>query len=536
MKRLFTLFISTILFFALHASAQDAYVDKVKAYVEKYKGYAIAEQIRAGIPAAVTLGQGVLETQAGTSELMLNANNHFGVKCKNDWKGATYTYTDDAPDECFKKYNDAAESYKDHSDHLKKNQRYAPLFKISLTDYAAWSIGLKKCGYATNKQYAQQLIKIIEDFKLQDYTYEALNSNGMDIYPVDTTMDDAPAIAMKKDSTDYKAIKTMADDAKTKVMQDVAVTQALPVPAENPVSQKADGKIEDVNGLKAFKAHKGEMLLQYAVKYNIRYNKLLEMNDLQDAPLPADMYVYIEKKATKGLQDTHTVKEGETLLIIAQEEGIQLKKLMAYNQLKASEEPEVGTVLQLQELSAHKPTTRNVTVATAVPDTHSEETVKPDYVETTKPVSKATDIVAVDTNVSLVETPKSMPPVVTEAHVAITPTTQQKEEPAADTVQDDLARLKAQLDKVVYPDDKHVAASERKSNVEPVAPKAKETKEATKAKPAENNDADKYYVVKKGDTAFSIAKRNNITIKQLNGWNGLDFDAIKVGQKLRVKE
>ena len=152
--------------------------------------FAISEQRASGIPASVILGQGILETEAGASELMVKANNHFGIKCKNNWQGPTFLHTDDAKDECFKKYQSAEESYKDHSAHLINNPRYAPLFKCSKTDYAAWAVGLKRCGYATNPQYAQRLIKIIEDFRLQEYTYAALDSYMLHTYPA--LVDESP--------------------------------------------------------------------------------------------------------------------------------------------------------------------------------------------------------------------------------------------------------------------------------------------------------------------------------------------------------
>ena len=133
--------------------AQD-YNARVQQYIEQYKDLAIAEQKRSGIPAAITLAQGIHETGAGNSELATEANNHFGIKCKKEWKGMTFTHTDDAPNECFRKYQRAEDSYKDHSDYLRSGTRYSKLFSLSMTDYAGWAIGLRQCGYATNPAYA----------------------------------------------------------------------------------------------------------------------------------------------------------------------------------------------------------------------------------------------------------------------------------------------------------------------------------------------------------------------------------------------
>ena len=135
-------------------------------YITRYQDLAVREMKRTGIPASITLAQGMFESQYGQSDLARNANNHFGIKCKSDWTGETYTQHDDKPDECFKKYNTAYESYIDHSDLLKSRQWYNFLFLLDPTDYKAWAAGLLKAGYATDPQYADKLIEIIERYQL----------------------------------------------------------------------------------------------------------------------------------------------------------------------------------------------------------------------------------------------------------------------------------------------------------------------------------------------------------------------------------
>src|SRR6188768_144876 len=146
----------------------------VVEYINKYKELAIEEMQRTGIPASIKLAQGIHETSAGTSDLVKRSNNHFGLKCKAEWTGMTVKHTDDAPNECFRKYDSPLDSYKDQSNYLKDTPRYASLFEIDPTDYKAWAYGLKKAGYATNPKYSQVLIKLIEDYDLQDYTMIAL--------------------------------------------------------------------------------------------------------------------------------------------------------------------------------------------------------------------------------------------------------------------------------------------------------------------------------------------------------------------------
>ena len=346
----------------VRTSAQDDYNTKANKYITKYGALAVAEQRRSGVPASIILAQGILETEAGCSELCCIANNHFGIKCRKEWTGATFAHDDDRPQECFRKYNCAEDSYKDHSDYLLNSPRYASLFKLSPTDYASWAIGLKRCGYATNPKYAPQLIKIIEDFHLQEYTYAALNNKDL---PEDNAAENAGKQAEALDKT------TVADNNSSiaKVPATVAVPatlsttpaqmQATPKNARqqtNNIETAKGNGVYSVNGLRAIKGVKGDMLLQYALKYNIRYERLLEYNDLPDAPLPANMYVYLERKNYKGKNELHTVKSGENLLLVSQIEGIQLKRLMALNRINIyGEEPLPGEVLRLQTICEIKP-------------------------------------------------------------------------------------------------------------------------------------------------------------------------------------
>lgn len=605
--------IALILCVAVRVSAQDSYADKVEKYVKQYKDLAIAEQQRCGIPAAVTLGQGILETEAGCSELATQANNHFGIKCKRDWKGETFAHTDDAPDECFRKYDCAASSYKDHSNYLKNTPRYASLFKLSPTDYSAWALGLKKCGYATSPTYAVRLINIIQQFNLQDYTYVALNDMA--------AHGDKNVYASAIDSPDFEKIKEAADEAHATI---VAKPLYAAKPGSTVIHKDYDGIIT-VNGLKAIYAHKGDALLQYAMKYNIRYEKLLEMNDLPDAPLKEDMYVFLERKAIKGWHAIHIVAPGENIHSISQEEGVQLKKLMAYNHLEDGQEPVAGSMLHLQDYAEsqpklalqQQPTTQPQQVNTVGKNTDDyitkpietagnntvddDNTVGTGNTATTKnadddmvagnaetPVATnvtapaKTSHIVVNNNADDAKTPATTEPAQTKpdnivadnnADDAKTPATTEpvqakpnnivadnntydaapvakesvkKEVPAQG---DDLDKLKAQLDKIVYAGDNNntpTAATNTETDAAPVTAASeapKKTKEASITEQPEHQDVvasssnikGTYYTVKKGDTAFSIAKRNSLTVHQLMLMNNLDFDGIKIGQRLRIK-
>ncbi|MFI5134731.1 MAG: glycoside hydrolase family 73 protein, partial [Chitinophagales bacterium] len=157
MKKIFSIAVS---FFVciLYVRAQNYDPQDVENYIAQYKDLAIEEMHRTGIPASITLGQGIIESGAGKSPLATEANNHFGIKCHDDWNGGTFYWDDDKKDECFRKYENADQSFKDHSDFLKTRDRYACLFKLDATDYQGWAKGLKACGYATNLKYADVLI------------------------------------------------------------------------------------------------------------------------------------------------------------------------------------------------------------------------------------------------------------------------------------------------------------------------------------------------------------------------------------------
>jgi flagellum-specific peptidoglycan hydrolase FlgJ len=148
--------------------------DMVYEYIDRFKGVAQNNMAQYGIPASITLAQGILESGAGTGPLSVIANNHFGIKCHKEWTGPSVLYDDDAADECFRKYTDPGESYKDHSLFLTSRSRYASLFELPKDDYKQWAKGLKAAGYATDPKYPDKLISLIERYQLHQYDAQAL--------------------------------------------------------------------------------------------------------------------------------------------------------------------------------------------------------------------------------------------------------------------------------------------------------------------------------------------------------------------------
>lgn len=157
-------FTSTFLAISVFSFAQS--YEKILQYIKNYSHFAVIEMYRYKIPASVTLAQAILESGAGSSELAINANNHFGIKCHADWEGMNYIQDDDEATECFRKYFSVEESYRDHSLFIISRPRYSELFNLPIYDYKAWCYGLKNCGYATQDKYPEKLIKIIEQYQL----------------------------------------------------------------------------------------------------------------------------------------------------------------------------------------------------------------------------------------------------------------------------------------------------------------------------------------------------------------------------------
>lgn len=168
------IFFSILLFFfsvTISVAQKDS---AVQAYISQYAPLAIDEQIRTGIPAAIKLAQAIHESGAGKGDLALRSNNHFGIKCKSNWTGATAYHDDDEKGECFRAYDSVAVSFRDHSDFLKGSSRYANLFTLEPTNYKGWADGLRKAGYATNPKYPVLLVKLIEEYDLNRFTVEGL--------------------------------------------------------------------------------------------------------------------------------------------------------------------------------------------------------------------------------------------------------------------------------------------------------------------------------------------------------------------------
>ena len=346
-----------ILFFCLTALLSQGQ-DKTQAYIDTYKNIAIAEMRRTGVPAAITLAQGIEESGCGDGDLCKISNNHFGIKCKNEWTGAKVYHDDDLKSECFRSYTTPEESFKDHSDFLKTREPYAFLFDLDPKDYKGWAYGLKKAGYATEKDYPARLIKLIDDYNLNQYSLVALNekSNTEDAgsfakQTVDTPAKDsstkqetASENAIVKDTVlgeliipvnSHKQTFTTIIPAETKEDSVSIITPSSNNSVKEMVKSSYPDGVFSINHTKVIYVPEGTSLLAIASKNGIALSSLLSFNDMDEVDVTTSpQLIFLEKKQTRGGGDIHIVKAHESLFEISQEEGVRLEKILEYNKLK----------------------------------------------------------------------------------------------------------------------------------------------------------------------------------------------------------
>jgi LysM repeat protein len=266
----------------------SSFAQTPEAYIQKYAEIAQEQMRKYGVPASITLAQGILESGSGKSKLAAEANNHFGIKCHDTWNGATMHLDDDAPNECFRKYKSVEQSFEDHSLFLKK-PRYEELFALEITDYKGWAQGLKKCGYATSPTYAKSLIDLIEKHELTQFDTE-------------------------QKPNEHSGIVNISN-----------------------------------NRIKYVSAKKKESLADLSARTGISERLLSKYNDLEDGhSFKEKEIVYLQPKRIKGSVKEHKVKRGENMRDISQQYGIRIRSIERKNKLEHGAELKTGTVLKLR--------------------------------------------------------------------------------------------------------------------------------------------------------------------------------------------
>lgn len=356
----------TALFLVLFTVVQVAYSQPKQDflyYIEKYKRTALDEMVRCGIPASITLAQGLHESSCGKSPLSREANNHFGIKCKDEWNGKKYYQNDDAPNECFRVYEHAEASYADHSDFLVTRSRYADLFKLDITDYKGWARGLKSCGYATNPKYAQILIDKIEEYQL----YE-LDKQGLAMIAEKEKLFAHNSGSQQPATTPKTSTAPVAQTATTTPVTELAQTKLVEVVEpkssifETAPEHKSDRKQYMVNGSLVLIATPNEEPLKIAFENNIDYNYVLMFNDMQPGEhFKEGQFIYLQSKKNRGAVANYLVQAGESMHDISQKTGVKLKDLYEKNQMKMNDQAYAGEVLSLQHKRTDVPRTMSYT-------------------------------------------------------------------------------------------------------------------------------------------------------------------------------
>ena len=285
-------------------------------YIKKYADMAVKEMIRSGVPASVTLAQGMLESGNGMSRLATEGNNHFGIKCHKGWEGKTMYHDDDAKGECFRVYKSVADSYKDHSDFLRYRDRYKFLFDLERTDYKGWAYGLKKAGYATDPGYPAKLIKYIEDYGLA--RYDVLEKAEEVEVPLPPHQIEAPVLAMANEVFDFPLTR----------------------------------ELYSINGVPFVYALEGETYKSIAKYYHLFHKEILNFNDLKkDQALLPGTVVYLSYKKSHspaGLDKYIVAEDGEDFHAICQRFALKEKSVLKLNGLKKVPQLREGDEIKLR--------------------------------------------------------------------------------------------------------------------------------------------------------------------------------------------
>jgi LysM repeat protein len=314
MKKILSLVFITVIIVSCETQRRVSVRPQTKdgnSYIEAYKDLAVREMKRSGVPASITLAQGMLESDYGRSTLAVKANNHFGIKCHNDWTGKRILHDDDRRNECFRSYRDVYESFKDHSDFLTGVSRYDFLFDYEITEYKKWARGLKKAGYATSPTYASKLIELIERYQLYRYDRQTTSYK--------MTISGGP---QNLGNVDDFAISHSGHTVKNRNRIDYIITRP------------------------------GDTFRSLTEEFDMLPWELPKYNELdKNAKLEPGKILYLQPKRNKAARgyDVHIVKEEDTLYSISQLYGIKLDKLCKKNHVKPGDELKPGMEIYLRK-------------------------------------------------------------------------------------------------------------------------------------------------------------------------------------------
>jgi LysM repeat protein len=321
-------------------------------YINQYAGIAIEQQKHYGIPASITLAQGLLESGAGKSQMAIESNNHFGIKCHSDWKGETASFFDDGEMSCFRKYNKVEDSYDDHSQFLVQGRRYASLFKLDITDYRGWAEGLQKAGYATDRSYADKLIRIIETYDLNEYTkgktVKRTKEKKVNKKEEEKKAAREAKLAARKAKT-RKGRKVQLNNDALKNAKDYQAIESTP--SKESINPLSTHDIMYMGTTPYIIAQYGDSFTGIAEEFGISARRLHTINEFDgNYVLTPGEPVYLDNKTNwwEGDYPLHTVQEGDSMHSIAQKYGLQLKALYKLNDMKVGDPIKIGQKIKLR--------------------------------------------------------------------------------------------------------------------------------------------------------------------------------------------
>ena len=341
-------------FFCITLAAQKT---ATLIYIDQYKDIAIKEMKRTGIPASITLAQGIVESNSGESNLALNFNNHFGIKCKTDWKGETTYQDDDSKQECFRAYPNANASFIDHSNFIKTRPNYAPLFQLDPVDDSAWAIGLKKAGYATASDYANKLMKVIDDYELSQFNFPELNDENDTATSETTDVIEKPIIAPKTIVVKNTTIDKKETSANLVSEAPKEVSIAIVEKKDTAIAVKKDSTIEvkavkdtasnyinqaslPINNIKGIESSKNNATITEIKMNSIGKDTAIvkkPITPVKDTIAKKPTSIYPDKPFKINQVAVIWAKAGTSLLQIATEHNISLYKVFVFNDLKETD-------------------------------------------------------------------------------------------------------------------------------------------------------------------------------------------------------
>jgi LysM repeat protein len=488
--------------FALLTTKLLGQIMSTQEYIAIYKYAAMEEMKIYKIPASITLGQGILESASGNSKLARECNNHFGIKCRKNWTGTFCLADDDAPNECFRGYPSAMESYRDHSLFLTGNSRYASLFSLAITDYSGWATGLRDAGYATNPSYAASLAGIIEKYRL-----------GM-----------------------YDSMVLLGADY---------------IVADSQTRREAN-----INGIPAVYARAGQSAEDIAREQDLGLWEIYKYNDLKrGSKLDPGEIVYLKPKRRKGSVETAVVGPGQEMREISQQYGIKLKQLYKKNHLKPGQQVKAGEVLYLRKKSSSAPAVVEGSEKKAeipkpkpvIVNPASEKKLYPNFYE----VQPGETLYSIATKVGVsvedlmrwnsLEGTNLKPGQILvlkknikangndSAKIESTPKQLDKSVKFHIVIQGETLYSIGKL--YNQPADSIVVWNGLKSNILKPGMELRVSPPDGKEK---TNETPRTYTVQAGDTLYSIARKFGLSVADLRKWNNLDSDKIMVGSILNL--